>query len=248
MQIIEERLREYSRNKMLRPDESKIKETLISAKQLFYESVEQKEVSYPEFICEQMRYIRKRWWLLQFLALFYTGWLLQLEKEPAFVQRLLGVSASLFVIMLIPELWKNRSSRSMEIEGASCFSLRQIYAARMLGFAVVDSILLSMFAGVVTMTTSVSIEEMIIHFFLPMIVACCICFRSLCSRYAGSEYMACFFSMLWSAVWMLMILNDSIYLAVSRPVWIGICFIALLYLTYAVKKVINGCICELLSQ
>ena len=247
MKSIEEHLQEYARSNYIRPDESKLKETLQSAKQSFYKSAAQKEVSYLEFVFEQSRYIRKRWWMLQFLALFYTGWLLQETKEPSYMQRMLSVSASLFIIMMIPELWKNRSSNSVEIEGAACFSLRQIYTARMLTFTVVDIIFLSLFAGVITMTTSVSIIDMIVQFFLPMTVACCICFRCLCSRYASSEYMACFFSMLWSATWMLLVLNDRIYQAVSIPVWMAVCCVALLYLTYLVKKVINGCICEILS-
>lgn len=248
MKTLDERLKEYNRDTMIRPDESKMQKTLQSAKQSFYESAAQKEVSYLDFVYEQSRYIRKRWWMLQFLVLFYTGWLLQETKEPAYMQRMLGVSASLFVIMMIPELWKNRSYNSVEIEGVARFSLRQIYTARMLTFAVVDTIFLSMFAGVITMTASVSIVNMIVQFFLPMTVTCCICFRCLCSRYASQEYMACFLSMLWSAVWLSVVLNDRIYQAVSIPVWMAVCCVVLLYLTYLVKKVINGCISEILSQ
>ncbi len=247
MKSIEEYLQEYARSNSIRPDESKMQETLQNAKQNFYESAAQKEVSYLEFIYEQTHYIRKRWWILQFFILFYTGWLLQGIKGPVKGQRPLGVLASLFVILLVPELWKNRNSNSLEIEGAACFSLRQIYAARLLVFIVVDSILLGVFAGVVTMTTSVSIFEMIFQFFLPMAVTCCICFRSLCSRYAASEYAACLLSMLWSYIWMLLIANEHVYLVISGPALIGICGGVVLYLTYLVKKVINECICELLS-
>mgnify|MGYP006990195710 CR=1 FL=1 len=46
-------------------------------------------------------------------------------------QRILGVVASLFIILIIPELWKNQTYQSMEIEATSYYSLRQIYAARM---------------------------------------------------------------------------------------------------------------------
>lgn len=247
MKSIEEHLQDYARSNSIRPNESKMRKAMESAKQSFYESAAQKEVSYLEFVYEQIRYIRKRWWMLQFFALFYTGWLLQRVKELADMQGILSVLASLFVIMMMPELWKNRSSNSVEIEGAARFSLRQIYAARMLTFTVVDTIFLSVFAGVIVMTTPVGIVDMIVQFFLPMTVACCICFSCLCSRYAPSEYMACFLSMLWSAVWMLIVLNERIYQAISVPVWIAVCCVALLYLTYLVKKVINGCICELLS-
>lgn len=247
MEAIEERLREYGRDNTIETDEAGMRETLINAKRHFYESAEREEVSYPEFFRVQIGYIRKRWWILQFFALVYTGCLLQGTNKADYVQRLLGVSASLFVIMIIPELWKNRSSHSLEIEEASRFTLRQIYAVRMLAFAIVDSVLLTIFAGIVTMTTSVSIEEMVIHFFLPMAVTCCICFYSLCSRYAVSEYIACFLSILWSAVWTLLILNDNVYKLISRPAWAAICIAVILYLTCLVKKAVKGDIGELLS-
>lgn len=237
MERIEKKLRAYARENAVRPDESTIEATLMNAKRSFYEGMEEREISYFEFFYEQVRFIKKKWWLLQFLLLFFLGRILSQEQDMEKIQRILGVCASLFVIMVVPELWKNRSSHSMEIEGASYFSLRQIYAARMLAFTVVDSLLLGMFTVAVSMTTAVSIAEMVIHFFLPMTVTCCICFRTLCGRFAATEYMACFLSLLWSAVWILLILENDIYQAVSVPAWIGILGMALLYLTYVVRKI-----------
>ncbi|MCM1087026.1 MAG: hypothetical protein NC419_02640 [Muribaculaceae bacterium] len=250
MQDIEKRLRAYGRDRLDemvsgdgrdRLNESIIQKTVDESIRCFYESAGRKEVSYFEFLYEQMWYIRKKWWILQFVVLFLAGTLLQEMEDVLFVHRALGVLASLFVILAVPELWKSRSSNSIEIEGAAYFSLRQIYAARMLIFGVVDGIFLAFFTGVVSLTTTVGIMEMVVQFFLPMIVTCCICFRTLCGRYCSSEYMACFLSMLWTAVWMLFVLEDKIYLAVSEPVWIGICGAALLYLTYSVNRVMREC-------
>ena len=56
------------------------------------------------------------------------------EWEAVYIQRSMGVIASLFVILIIPELWKNRTFQCMEIEASSYYSLRQVYAARMLLF------------------------------------------------------------------------------------------------------------------
>lgn len=235
------RLKAYAAENLVRPDESKIEETLRAARRCFYEGAEGRTSSFWEFIYEQMGYIRKRWWILQFLALFFASWTLHGNKEPELVQRLLGVSASIFAVMVIPELWKNRSHHSMEIEGASYFSIRQIYAARMMAFMVVDCFFLSIFTCIVSLTTAVSIAEMIVQFFLPMTVTCCICFRTLCSRIHASEYMACFLSLVWTAVWTLLILDDRVYLMISIPVWVGICCAAVLYLTYAVRKVLREC-------
>lgn len=240
MKALDKRLRAYGRSSMPEPDESKIKDTIVSARKSFYEEAEQVHVSYFDFIYDQTRYIRKRWWGLQFMLLLFTGMFVRGADSWA-AQRLLGIAAPLFVIMAIPELWKNRSSDSMEIEGAAYFSIRQIYAARMLIFGVVDGLLLGIFSAVLSLTARVMAGEILIQFFLPMIVTCCICFRTLCSRCITSEYTACFLSLLWIAVWIQVILNGRIYQAVSVPVWRVICGTAVLYLTYAVKRVMREC-------
>lgn len=240
MRALDKQLKAYGRSNTPKPDESKIKDTIVSARKSFYEGAEQACVSYFDFIYDQTCYIRKKWWGLQFMLLVFTGWCAH-GADNEIVQRLLGIAASLFVIMAIPELWKNRSSNSIEVEGAAYFSIRQIYAARMLSFAVVDGVLLGIFTIVLSLTARVVISEIIIQFFLPMIVTCCICFRTLCSRYIASEYAACFLSLLWIAIWIQVVLNGSIYQAVSAPAWGGICGIAALYLTYTVKRVLREC-------
>jgi len=239
LKALDRRLKAYGRSSKPELDESKIKDTIVSARKSFYEGAEQMSVSYFDFIYDQTCYIRKRWWLFQFFLLFFAGWAIYRLEDARLVQRLLGITASLFVIMVIPELWKNRSSGSMEIEGAAYFSIRQIYAARMLAFAVVDGVLLGIFTMALSLTARVVIGEIVIQFFLPMTVTCCICFRSLCGRYAASEYAACFLSLLWIAVWIQVVLNDSVYQAVSVPVWAGICGAAVLYLTYTVKRALR---------
>lgn len=239
MNALDKRLKAYGRSSRPRPDESKVKNTIVIAKKSFYEGAEQACVSYFDFIYDQTCYIRKKWWILQFLLLLFTGWFICGVEDDRIVPSLLGITASLFVVMVIPELWKNRSSDSMEIEGAAYFSIRQIYAARMLAFAVVDGVLLGIFTMVLSLTDRVVIDEIMVQFFLPMIVTCCICFRTLCGRYAASEYVACTLSLLWNAIWIQVVLNDRVYQTVSVPVWDGICGIAVLYLTYIVKRVIR---------
>lgn len=235
MKALDKRLKAYGRSSIPEPDESKIKDTIVSAQKSFYKEAEQIHVSYFEFIYDQTCYIHKKWWLLQFFLLLSAGWLIH-RVDARLAQRLLGITASLFVVMVIPELWKNRSSNSMEIEGAAYFSVRQIYAARMLAFAVVDGVLIGIFTIVLSLTARVVIGEIVIQFFLPMIVTCCICFRTLCGRYAASEYTACFLSLLWNVIWVQIVLNDSVYQAVSVPAWAGICGAAVFYLTYVVNR------------
>lgn len=241
MDSVKERLIKYGKIKVCRPEQSKIEDTIVISKEKFYEGAERKEPYYFAFLYEQAAYIRKRWWVMQFLTLLLTGWSVHVLESGYYLQRLLGVLASLFVVMVIPELWKSRSYHALEIEGAAFFSLRQIYAARMLLFAFVDGIFLTVFAGMLCLTKAVDVMEIVVHFFLPMTVTCCICFRTLCSRYIASEYTACFLSMLWSVIWGLLIMEEHVYSTVSRPVWIAVICIAVLYLTYSVRRVMRRC-------
>lgn len=236
MKELDRRLRVYGRSSMPEPNESKIKDTIVSACGIFYEEAERRSVHYFDFLYDQTRYISKRWWGLQLLILLLTGWFVREVEDARLIQRMFGIAAPLFVIMIIPELWKNRSSHSMEVEDAACFSIRQIYSARLLAFAVVDGVFLSLFTVVLSVTGKVIVGEMIVQFFLPMTVTCCICFRSLCGRHAVSEYAACFLSLLWIVVWTQIVLNDSVYRLVSGPAWAGICCMAAAYLTYTVKR------------
>ncbi len=236
MEGFEKRLRAYGRGIVPEPDESKIKDTVVSARNAFWEK--KQNMSYWDFLYEQTRYIRKRWWGLQLFVLFLTGVFVHEVQDVQLVSRMFGITASLFVILVIPELWKNRSSNAMEVEGAAYFSIRQIYSARLLVFAAVDGVLLTFFTAGLSMTGKVIIGELIIQFFLPMTVTCCICFRSLCSRFAESEYAACFLSLLWTAVWIRIVLSD-IYPSISGPVWAGCCGLTVLYLTYTVRRILR---------
>lgn len=238
MKSLEEQLKDYSRM-TVEPDETKIKHTLEQSKKVFYESLENQTSPYFAFIYQQAGYIKKRWWVLQLFLLLLLWWIIYGERDEAFIQRCMGVLAPAFIILVIPELWKNRSFGAMEVEGAAYYSLRQIYAARMLIFTAVDGTLLGAFTGVMFLTTSIKMEEMLLQFFLPMIVTCCICLRTLYSKYITSEYFAVSLSLLWITVWIFVVLQDSVFREVSVPIWIGIYCVAILYFIYAVRRAVR---------
>ncbi|MDM8211473.1 RNA polymerase sigma factor [Mediterraneibacter glycyrrhizinilyticus] len=52
--------------------------------------------------------------------------------------KLREMAETLFAILIIPELWKNRANCCMEIEGSTYYALRQIYSARILLFGLAD--------------------------------------------------------------------------------------------------------------
>ena len=163
------------------------------------------------------------------------------DSDGIYAQRTLGAGASLFVILVIPELWKNRRSSAMEIEGTSFYSLRQIYSARILLLGMADLLLLTLFYVAAVWTAQLSLETFIINFVVPFNISCCICFRVLCSRRAEMEYLAGIICLAWAAVWMMILGQDRIYEKIAVPVWAGLLICSFVYLVWCVRKAQKDC-------
>ena len=119
----------------VKTQEEKIQETIRKSKNAFFMAEQERTLSYHEFLWTQLCVIQKRWWVLQFMLLVALWIALSSIHDEIYMKRSMGVAAVLFVILIIPELWKNRSCECMEIEAASYYSLKQVYAARMLYLA-----------------------------------------------------------------------------------------------------------------
>lgn len=221
--------------------EEKLLETIRLSREAFYAHELQRPLSPMEFLFWQSRYIRKRWWIVQAALLLLLWSLLRFAHSGFYVQRCVGSFASVFVLLALPELWKNRSRNALEVEGTTLYSLRQIYGARLLLFAMADLLFISLFFAVSSFTVKIALEELIIQFFLPFQVTCCICFRSLYSRSAGTEALALLLGLLWIAVWSLIIIDGGLYEAISLPVWALLLTGTFLYLIYCVLKLQKNC-------
>ena len=73
MREFEKQMETYK--KMMQPDvrEEKVQETIRKSREAFFRSEETRMLSYGEFVRDQFRLIRKRWWVLQFLLLCLLG-------------------------------------------------------------------------------------------------------------------------------------------------------------------------------
>ena len=107
----------------VKTQEEKIQETIRKSKNAFFMAEQERTLSYHEFLWTQLCVIQKRWWVLQFMLLVALWIALSSIHDEIYMIRSMGVAAVLFVILIIPELWKNRSCECMEIEAASYFSL-----------------------------------------------------------------------------------------------------------------------------
>ena len=238
---LDEHLMAYKQAGKLRPQEEKLRQTICAAKKTFFIWEQKGMLSYHEFLWIQFKLLRKRWWVLQFALLCVLGMAMASGYGESYVQRGAGVMAAAFVILMIPELWKNRSCGCMEIEEASYYSLRQIYAARMVLFGIVDVSLITVFCAVVTLRMDVVFMSLLVQFLLPMLVTACICFGALCSKYIVSEAAAVIVCVLWSAAWFAVTVNEELYAMITLPVWLALAGASLGFLGFAVFRTLNHC-------
>lgn len=221
--------------------EEKMNVCIRSSIEAFYASEQEKLLSYQEFLWVQFRFIQKRWWILQTVLLLLFWILLTVSGETVEMKKAMGVIGTLFIVLIVPELWKNRANQSTEIEGTSLYSLKQIYAARMILFMMADVLLLSVFCAITSYTLQIALLELMVEFILPMSVTACICFQSLCNRIYINEAVTITLCLLWSAVWVMVILNKSIYAQITHPVWLILLGMSIFYLGVLVYRTLSCC-------
>lgn len=198
-------------------------------------------ISYFEFLYEQNRYIEKKWWLLQGSVLLFLWYLLWANGMEGNVERMIGSLAAVFAILIIPEIWKNRRYSSIAVEKASYYSLRDICAARILLFAAVDMVMVSVFFTITLYTVRIETYRLAVDFLIPFLVSCSICFRLLCSRRKGMEYVTFVLCGIWSVIWLAMVAKDNVYNRVAGVVWIGLILLSFGYLLFCIRKSLSDC-------
>jgi len=202
-------------------NEEKVMETIAVSKSAFLSGEAEQMVSPGELLIMQSRLIQKRWWFLQGLLLAFVCIFLCHMETDYLIRRVLGLAGPLFVILILPELWKNRNFDAMEVECTTYYTIRSIYAARLALFAGVDLLLLSAFFSAASAVAQITLWEMLIQFVLPFNVTCCICFRTLYAKRIRSEALAWLLCILWTACWAMLILSNAVYSVISVPVWIA---------------------------
>ncbi len=233
---------EYTKRKENLPliQEKKILETIEASKQALFESKRKETISYFEFLFIQTRFINKRWWLSQVAILIILWYNLFTTQNHPTVYREAGILIPVFVILIIPELWKNVRTNSWEIENSAFYTLRQIYSARLLLFGSVDLLLLSTFFITTALTIQTTLYDMIIQCLLPFNITCCICFGLLCSKRLYSEYIAIVFCMIGATIWYKIVTNEKLYASVSDVGWLMILGVSVVYLLFVIYRLLKN--------
>ena len=179
--------------------------------------------------------------LLQMLLLWTAATLLPDLLDNRYVIRMLGMIGVLFIVLMIPEFWKNKSCDCMQIEATCLYSLRQIYAARIFLFGIVDLFMISLFCITLRGSVNLALSEIVIQFLFPAVVTACICFGTLCSNSRVNEGTSIILCLLWSGIWWFIINNETIYVLITLPVWYALFGTAVVFLIGAIYKTIFDC-------
>ena len=97
-------------------NEEKVMKTIAVSKAAFLSGEAEHALSPREFLYLQSKLIQKRWWFLQGLLLAVVCLFLCHMETDYMIRRALGLAGPLFVILILPELWKNRNFDAMEVE------------------------------------------------------------------------------------------------------------------------------------
>lgn len=221
------------------PREEKLRETVEKSRELYFRLEQQRLMTRWEFLWSQLRFTRKRWWGLQALLLLLACQILP-EIEDSFTRvRSVSVIGCLFVVFMLPELWRNKGSNSMQVEAGCLYSLRQIYAARIILFGIVDALLLTVFAVELQCRLGLTVPEVAAQLILPVTVTAGICFWTLCGSREGSEIVPLAISLLWSGGWWLVLMREEFYARIFPVAWTGLLGLSVLFLALAIRRVLR---------
>jgi len=237
---IDKMLRKYEiKAESSKPDEAALSSTILKAKEAFWIGEAENNLAWHEFLYQQLLYMRKIWWLLQSILLLFLWVLMKTADSGPYIERCMGILAPIFTILILPELWKSISNQSMEIEGTALFSLQKIMAARMILFAMVDLVFLTIFMIASVASAEISIMNMVVQFLLPMTVTGCICLRIFSGKVIRGIIPSIIACLMWLTVWTLVVLRDDVYQKVATPIWVVLFIMAVIYICYCFLRIIK---------
>lgn len=233
---LDELLNTDSQHTTIPPREEHVQATIAAARASFVRAESEMPMATHTFLRIQLALIHKRWWLAQALLLVLVALALPGLAEIALMARGLGVTAALFVILVIPEFARNSSANAMEIEGTTHYTLRHIYAARLVLFGGVDLVILTGFCGALTLALQLSLATLVTQFLLPLVTTACLCFAVLSSPRAAQGTVAICACLFWSGVWWLIVANDGLYSQIALPLWLVLFALSLLALAIFARR------------
>lgn len=89
---------------------------------------------------------------------------------------------------------------------------------------------ITLFLGAASAGLHYELSELVVQFLFPLCVTACICFGILCDKRSFSETVAIVLCVIWSALWLFIVLNENIYVMVTVPIWLMLFGLAMIFL------------------
>lgn len=215
--------------------EEKIQQTIHAAVQSLLDVQAREPMGMGEFFVSQIRYVKKRWWLMQTILLAVLYWYVVNQTQAVFVRQALGTGGTLLIVLAIPELWKNLACGTMDIEFASMYTIRHVYCVRLILFSSVDLMLITLFCWAVSAVDALAIWDLTIQFILPVNVTACICLTCLYFPKVKSQAFPLVLCFGFASLWQKMVINEMAFQGISISAWILGLTTSVAYLCACVK-------------
>ena len=227
-------------------DEKKMMETIDAAKKEYRRQMLLEPMNRGEFLFQQMLSLSKRYWLTQLVVFFAAAFSLGFGGISKNKMSYCAIYAPLLIVFSIPELWKNISTNTYEVENTTYFDLRKLYLSRLVLVGMLDLILLTILTVITAQTGGFSLYESAIYFFVPFNVNCCICFSLLWSkRKICSELLAVGSCISGSVFWYVLVKDYHVYELLQTRTWYVLLILSLGYLIFAGKRIVECSRCYL---
>ena len=235
----------HSNQKIPAYDEKKMLQTIDVAKKEYRRQMLLQPMNSLEFLFQQMLSLSKKYWLTQlivfFAAAFSLGFMNLYEGIGENKISYCSIFAPLLIIFSIPELWKNISTNTYEVENTTYFDLRKVYLSRLVLVGMLDLILLSLLTVITVQTGGFSPYEAVIYFFVPFNFNCGICFSLLWSkRKICSELLAVGSCISGAFFWYLLVKNYHVYELLQIKTWYVLLIVSLGYIIFAGKRIVES--------
>lgn len=226
-----------------RPAQPHLEQTIRRSREAYRNHMLHTPVSSFEFLIGQILTVRSRYWIMQLILLMVVVVSLILMQQNRFKinsYEYFAIMAPLTVICSIPELWRNLSSGSYEVENTTFYDLRKVYFARLVLVGMMDLILLTVLVIGVSNISNGSVYDSILYFFVPFNLNCSVCFFLLCSpKRLHSQSVAIGCCGMIGIGWYTMMNQLRLYEWIQKKVWIGLLAGSFLFLSYVCVRSIK---------
>ncbi len=224
-------------------DEEKLIQTIEAAKKKYRTQMLMAPLSRWEFLFQQMLSLSKTYWVTQIIVFFTAAFGLSFMSFDMSNKKIsyCAIYAPLLIVFSIPELWKNISTGTYEVENTTYFDLRKVYLSRLLLVGMLDLILATMLTIITIKTSGFSMYEAVIYFFVPFNFNCCICFSLLGSRSVMfSKILAVGACSSGAAFWYLLVKDYHVYELLQLRIWYVLLALSFGYLIFSVKRIVKS--------